>query len=616
MAEQGKVDEVFVEIRARVDKLERAFKRGERQSRKFGKKSANEIEKGFNQELPRLAKTIAAGLAAAFAAVRVIDFVRGQMLAVDAAEKTAERLGLTTDRLIELDLAARRTGVGTQTLAMALQRMVRRVSEAAQGTGEAQTALEELGLDAAALARLSPDQQFHAIAGAMQSVANRGDQVRLAMRLFDSEGVALVNTLRLGTSGLRDMAREANDLGLTIGDAGDQVEAANDAIDAMKDASAGAGREIAISLSGTLEKLANHISEGVKALRQLREETQKYEGAGFSDTLEEERLAVAGNIRQLEAQLKQGQRLNPLLATAVGGLQSLFGSGGPDTLADKRLQQLRDLREELARINAERAKQDNQQDTPRAAGPGNLPGLGGFLGGAGASIAQALDQAAAAQERAANQEESRSQILGDLQAQLSQAVLTEEELTIARLKANDATEAEIAQARELQNALQATLAEKQREARLNAQASSVIEMTKTPEERLAESLDMINSLREKGKITAEQAARAEAKYREQIMGVVKAKEAAEGSGSAQEGNLLSFGGALNAARNAAQSVRNRAATGINGAMAMAGAGRQERQQEGTRESRVKMVHDAKLTEAVGEFLAAFKQQDFSGGVTA
>lgn len=121
---------------------------------------------------------------------------------------TAQRLGMNLETLQVLQVAAVRTGVSVDTLSMALQRQTRRVAEAAKGTGEAVKALEELGLNARELNRMQPGRQFEEISAAIAEVPNRADQVRLAMKLFDSEGVALVNTLDLGKKGFADLRAE------------------------------------------------------------------------------------------------------------------------------------------------------------------------------------------------------------------------------------------------------------------------------------------------------------------------------------------------------------------------------------------------------------------------
>ena len=129
--------------------------------------------------------------------------IQSSINAGDELAKTADKLGVTTEALSGLRHAAELTGVSTGTMDMALQRFTRRAAEAAKGTGEAKGALQELGIDAESLVRLPLDQQMNVVADAMQGVGTQSDRVRLAMKLFDSEGVALVNTLGGGADALK-----------------------------------------------------------------------------------------------------------------------------------------------------------------------------------------------------------------------------------------------------------------------------------------------------------------------------------------------------------------------------------------------------------------------------
>lgn len=201
----------------------------------------------------------AAAAAAAGAAV-LTALVARQMKAIDATAKMADRLGIATERLTGLQRAADLTGVSTQNLNLGLQRMTRRVAEAAQGSGEAQDALKELGLDASALADLSPDKQFAAIAERMNDVGSQSDRVRLAFKLFDSEGVALLNTLALGADEMERIQRES----LALGSALDridsaQIEAANDALSNVREVAAGIGNRLAVAVSPVLTAIAQQF---------------------------------------------------------------------------------------------------------------------------------------------------------------------------------------------------------------------------------------------------------------------------------------------------------------------------------------------------------------------
>ena len=114
---------------------------------------------------------------------------------------------------------------------MAVQRFTRRLSEAANNTGEAKDALKELGLNAKELTKLSLDKQMLKLADAFDNVQSSGDKVRLAFKLFDSEGVAFVNTLEGGSAALRQMFQDAEGLGFILSSSAVKgVEETNDAM--------------------------------------------------------------------------------------------------------------------------------------------------------------------------------------------------------------------------------------------------------------------------------------------------------------------------------------------------------------------------------------------------
>jgi hypothetical protein len=131
--------------------------------------------------------------------------------AADAIGKTADKIGVGVEALQELRFAAKASGVEQQTLDMALQRFTRRAAEAAQGTGEAKDALAQLGIalrDQSGNLRRSEDL-LGDVADAFARIEDPAERVRLAFKLFDSEGVALVNLLRGGSGALDEMRERA-----------------------------------------------------------------------------------------------------------------------------------------------------------------------------------------------------------------------------------------------------------------------------------------------------------------------------------------------------------------------------------------------------------------------
>jgi hypothetical protein len=209
--------------------------------------------------------------ATAAAAAAIANLTKRGIDSVDALGNVAARLGITAEALSVLHFAAEQTGVTIETMNMALQRMTRRISEAGQGSGEAKDALKELGLDARNLAALAPDKQFRAITKAMEGVANQGDKVRLSMRLYDSEGVSLVQTMAAGTAGLDDFASRAKNMGLTVTEEMvAKVRAAKSAIDELGAVSTGLSNILATELSPFVQVTAQRFIDWIKAGGGLR----------------------------------------------------------------------------------------------------------------------------------------------------------------------------------------------------------------------------------------------------------------------------------------------------------------------------------------------------------
>ena len=161
--------------------------------------------------------------------------VKSSLNATDSLSKTASKLGTTTESLSKLRYAADLTGVSTQTMDMAMQRFTRRTAEAAKGTGEAKGAIKELGLNAKELVDMPLEERMLLLSDAFSKQTNESDKLRLAFKLFDSEGAALVNTLGAGSGALRDMFNEAESLGLVMSQqAASGVEDTVDSITKLK----------------------------------------------------------------------------------------------------------------------------------------------------------------------------------------------------------------------------------------------------------------------------------------------------------------------------------------------------------------------------------------------
>ena len=189
----------------------------------------------------------------------------------DASGKFASRIGVSVEGLTSLRHAVEQTSTATsQQFNTGLQRMTRRISEANAGSKGLADGLKELGLEASVLAKMSPDEQFLAIADAMKEVENSGDQTRLTMKFFDSEAVELVNTLRLGSDAIRDLQKDARELGIVLSDEDAKAAAEfNDQLDIAQKSLGGVKNEIGRNLLPVFTELAVSFSEFVKDNKEL-----------------------------------------------------------------------------------------------------------------------------------------------------------------------------------------------------------------------------------------------------------------------------------------------------------------------------------------------------------
>lgn len=205
--------------------------------------------------------------------------ISNSLKATDALAKTAGRIGTTTEALSALQFAGQLTGVEVNTMNMALQRFTRRAAEAAVGTGEAQGALRELRLDARKLTELPLDEQMLTLADAFADAEARGvNPLKIAFKLFDSEGAALVNTLALGRDGLSELLGEARTLGVVMSaNAAKGVEDANDALFRLQSLFGGLVKQTVAALAPAISALADLLTNKVaKAFDQTKGGVQAF----------------------------------------------------------------------------------------------------------------------------------------------------------------------------------------------------------------------------------------------------------------------------------------------------------------------------------------------------
>jgi hypothetical protein len=278
--------------------------------------SAGERASGGLKGLGRQAELLRTGIRTLGGAVIGVTTVGGlaalvdrSISAADAIGKTADKIGVGVEALQELRFAAKASGVEQQTLDMALQRFTPRAAEAAQGTGEAKDALAQMDI-------ALRDQSGNLAAARTSSptsptpsrIEDPAERVRLAFKLFDSEGVALVNLLQDGSSALEAMRERARSLGIVLdehlvrdaGRARDELDTLAQVISANLTRAAIEAAPVIADLSSWLADVAGKAGIAWERLFDAPEEkslrTLRYELDLASSTIEK----LEGRIRELQ----------------------------------------------------------------------------------------------------------------------------------------------------------------------------------------------------------------------------------------------------------------------------------------------------------------------------
>ena len=227
-----------------------------------GKNKAGPALKEADKQLGSLksqAKAAGAALAAALSVNAIADFVRSSVDAADAAGKSAQATGLMVDEYTALKYAAELAGVGTEKLDGALGKFNKTIDKAGQGGKSQAETFARLGIsvrDAEGNIK-SSGVLLAEVADKFQQLPDGVQKSALAMELFGKSGTAMIPLLNAGSSGLAEMRKEAEALGVVIGpEQAARAEVFNDNLTKIGQASDGAANKIAADLLPALVDLS------------------------------------------------------------------------------------------------------------------------------------------------------------------------------------------------------------------------------------------------------------------------------------------------------------------------------------------------------------------------
>lgn len=196
-----------------------------------GLKQTQKKLKAFGQTVSGIGTKMMAGAAAilapAAAGLRAFSTMGGEI------GRASQRTGIAVETMSALSYAASRSGTDIDGLSKGLRFMQRNLGAAAQGSGAAEAKFAQLGLSAAGLQALAPEQQFAVIADRIAAIQDPAMRAKAAMDIFGRGGTELLPMLMKGSAGISELMNRAKSLGLIL--TGEDVEGSKAFTRAMKD---------------------------------------------------------------------------------------------------------------------------------------------------------------------------------------------------------------------------------------------------------------------------------------------------------------------------------------------------------------------------------------------
>ena len=228
----------------------------------------------------------------------------------DDMAKMAARTGVSVENLSELGYAADQSGASLEVLEGGVRNMQKMLANAAAGGKSASDALRKIGLTAASLADLSPDQQFKLIADKLANIQDPAARAATAMAIFGKSGTQLLPLMANGAAGIEQLQQRARELGLTMStEDAKAAEVFSDAMSDMWKTIKMAAFTIGAALAPTLQEAAQWITRTVKSATEWIKKNQ----------------GLIVSVFKIAAGVVAAGAAFVVLGTAIKGLGLVFG---------------------------------------------------------------------------------------------------------------------------------------------------------------------------------------------------------------------------------------------------------------------------------------------------
>ncbi len=197
--------ELVVKVKADASSLEREMKKAESTVSSSSSKMSNSVS-GLASQLR--------GLAPAISVVAFASFAKGAFMAADRLNDLAQRTGVAASTLSALNIPLLQGGASVEEFAASITRMNNVIGEAAKGNNQQLIdTFNSLGLSIEKLYQLSPEEQFYAIAQALNGVTNQADFTNRGIDIFGRSFATLAPLIKQTGGDLRGFVDDAKAAG-------------------------------------------------------------------------------------------------------------------------------------------------------------------------------------------------------------------------------------------------------------------------------------------------------------------------------------------------------------------------------------------------------------------
>ena len=208
------------------------FDRGISEADESGKGLADKL-KGYADKISKFLKGSAVVGAVVGVSKSIWNLAKETSAAGDRIDKQSQALGMSRKAYQEWDYILRQSGASIDSMGMSMRTMSAAISE---NSAETASGLAKLGLSAAHLQSLSPEDQFEELVRAFQQMPEGAEKTQLAMQLFGRNAQGLMPLLNSSADSVDELRQRAHDLGLIMSD--EDVDASVAFGDALDDLNA------------------------------------------------------------------------------------------------------------------------------------------------------------------------------------------------------------------------------------------------------------------------------------------------------------------------------------------------------------------------------------------